>query len=100
MKNLPQTIWLNIGEQADIKDAVSFKELTEVTWSEHKISSGDVKYIREKIANNRIRAINQSNLDLVNEAISKFERTLHDGDGIRILKNWKRVLEGILKIGE
>lgn len=43
MKNIPNTIYLNIGENvSNIKD---FKDLEEVTWSENKATGDDIPYI-------------------------------------------------------
>lgn len=47
MKHAPQTIWLNVGEADDL-DTNDFRDLSEVAWSENKVSSGDLKYVRER----------------------------------------------------
>ncbi len=43
MKNIPNKIYLQIGEDCDSDD---FKELTEVTWCEDSIDSNDIQYMR------------------------------------------------------
>ncbi len=44
MKNLPERIWLNLGE--DVPEGADFRELGEVTWSEEPVNDGDVEYVR------------------------------------------------------
>ena len=51
MKNIPNIIYLNLGEDEDICDVKDFKTLVGVTWSEEKINSGDIQYIRADLAN-------------------------------------------------
>ena len=45
MKNIPQRIFLNLGEieYSGVKD---FKELSDVTWSEDRFFDSDVEYKR------------------------------------------------------
>jgi hypothetical protein len=44
MKNIPDKIYLNIGEDLDaIED---FGTLREVTWCQDRIHDGDIEYIR------------------------------------------------------
>lgn len=45
MKNIPQRIFLNLGEieHSGVKD---FKELSEITWSEDRVFDSDIEYIR------------------------------------------------------
>ena len=40
MKNIPNTIFLNLGE--DLEDFEDFNELGEVTWCADKIGDGDI----------------------------------------------------------
>lgn len=42
MKNLPQSIWLNIGD--GVPDDADFRDLSEVTWCEEQVSDGDIEY--------------------------------------------------------
>nr|DAJ39486.1 MAG TPA: hypothetical protein [Caudoviricetes sp.] len=45
MKNIPQRIFLNLGEieNSGVKD---FKELSDITWSEDRVFDSDIEYIR------------------------------------------------------
>ena len=45
MKNIPQRIFLNLGEieHSGVKD---FKELSDITWSEDSFFDSDIEYIR------------------------------------------------------
>lgn len=45
MKNLPERIYLNIGDECP--DDVDFRELSEVTWSEERVSDNDIQYQRQ-----------------------------------------------------
>lgn len=45
MKNIPQSIWLNIGDECP--NDVDFRELSEVTWSEERVSDNDIQYQRQ-----------------------------------------------------
>ena len=47
MKNIPNTIFLNLGE--DLEDFEDFNELGEVTWCADKIGDGDIEYQRKPI---------------------------------------------------
>lgn len=47
MKNIPNTIFLNLGE--DLEDFEDFNELGEVTWCVDKIGDGDIEYQRKPI---------------------------------------------------
>ena len=47
MKNIPNTIFLNLGE--DLEDFEDFNELGEVTWCTDKVGDGDVEYQRKPI---------------------------------------------------
>ena len=46
MKNIPKSIYLNIGE--DINGIDNFDTLREVTWSETVIDNNDVEYFRKQ----------------------------------------------------
>jgi len=46
MKNIPKSIYLNIGE--DINEIDNFDTLREVTWSETVIDNNDVEYFRKQ----------------------------------------------------
>lgn len=50
MKNLPEKIYLQIGEEADIDDYLDFNELVGVSWCSDKIEESDVEFIRSDIA--------------------------------------------------
>lgn len=43
MKNIPERIYLNIGEEA----SADFRELSEVTWSEERVDDNDIAYTRK-----------------------------------------------------
>lgn len=45
MKNLPERIYLNIGDE--VPADVDFRELSEVTWSEEKMSDNDIAFTRK-----------------------------------------------------
>lgn len=45
MKNIPEKIWLNIGEE--VPNYADFHDLSEVTWSENKVFDNDVEYVRK-----------------------------------------------------
>lgn len=45
MKNIPERIWLNLGEGVDRDD--DFREYSHVTWSEEKIFDDDIEYVRK-----------------------------------------------------
>ena len=47
MKNIPNTIYLNLGE--DLEDFEDFNELGEVTWCADKVGDGDIEYQRKPI---------------------------------------------------
>lgn len=42
MKNIPQSIWLNIGDECP--NDVDFRDLSEVTWSEDRVFNNDIQY--------------------------------------------------------
>ena len=44
MKNIPNKIYLQIGEKTP-KDA-DFEELNEVTWCQDRINDNDIEYVR------------------------------------------------------
>ena len=47
MYNIPLRIYLNLGlSKEEFEDVESFKNLTEVTWSENKVNEADIEYIR------------------------------------------------------
>jgi hypothetical protein len=50
MKNLPEKIYLQIGEEADIDDNLDFNELVGVSWCSDKIEESDVEFVRSDIA--------------------------------------------------
>lgn len=52
MKNLPEKIYLQIGEEADIDDNLDFNELVGVSWCSDKIEESDVEFVRSDIARN------------------------------------------------
>ena len=47
MKNIPNKIFLNLGE--DLEDFEDFNELGEVTWCADKVGDGDIEYTRKPI---------------------------------------------------
>ena len=47
MKNIPEAIYLQIGDIGDeVINDIDFHDLDEVTWSEDKISDNSIKFIR------------------------------------------------------
>lgn len=49
MKNVPTTIYLQIGEECP--DDVDFKDLREVTWSDQRIFNNDIEFELVKYCN-------------------------------------------------
>ncbi len=47
MKNLPEKLYLQIGEEAD--ESVDFNDLYGVSWCDDQIHENDVVYIREDL---------------------------------------------------
>ena len=47
MKNIPNKIFLNLGE--DLEDFEDFNELGEVTWCADKVNDNDIEYQRKPI---------------------------------------------------
>lgn len=45
MKNLPEIIWLNLGDRVEQDD--DFRKYSCVTWSEEKIFDNDIEYVRK-----------------------------------------------------
>jgi hypothetical protein len=48
MKNIPDKIYLQIGEENSIKDNVNFEDLVQVTWSTDRIYKSDIVFYRKK----------------------------------------------------
>ena len=48
MKNIPNKIYLQIGEKTDLLYVEDFKELNEMTWCEDRINDTDIVYYRKK----------------------------------------------------
>jgi hypothetical protein len=72
LKNIPNRIFLVIGEEDDIKDLKDFKSLDYeyVLWSEDRINSTDIEYILDK--ENKMHAIKFGVFILMNN----FDKTL------------------------
>lgn len=47
MHNIPKKIFLNIGEEVDVKDDIDFNELAGVSWSSHRIHKTDIEYVKK-----------------------------------------------------
>lgn len=45
MKNIPDRIYLNLGDECPYN--ADFRNLSEVTWSEDKVSDNDIEYVRK-----------------------------------------------------
>lgn len=45
MKNIPDRIYLNLGSECPYN--ADFRNLSEVTWSEDKVSDNDIEYVRK-----------------------------------------------------
>lgn len=45
MKNIPDKIYLNLGDECPYN--ADFRNLSEVTWSEDKVSDNDIEYVRK-----------------------------------------------------
>jgi hypothetical protein len=48
MKNIPEKIYLQIGEETQKDD--DFKEFSEVTWCDSRIYDNDIVYVRSRPA--------------------------------------------------
>lgn len=46
MKNIPERIYLNIGD--GVPDDADFRDLEEVTWSDERINDNDIVYVIAK----------------------------------------------------
>lgn len=53
MKSSPEKIYLVVGDYHDIPPDAPFSELSEVSWCEDPVDSGDISYIREDIVRKR-----------------------------------------------
>lgn len=45
MRNLPLKIYIQIGDEVNIKDNVDFNELAGVSWSSERINKTDIEYV-------------------------------------------------------
>lgn len=45
MKNIPDKIYLNLGDECPYN--ADFRNLSEVTWSEDKVNDNDIEYVRK-----------------------------------------------------
>lgn len=45
MTNLPLKIYIQIGDEVNIKDDVDFNELAGITWSSTRIHKTDIEYV-------------------------------------------------------
>ena len=52
MKNLPEKLYLQIGEEAD--ESVDFNDLYGVSWCDDQIHENDVVYVREDLVIKRL----------------------------------------------
>lgn len=96
MKHAPQTIWINAGE-ADELDTNDFRDLSEITWSENKVSSGDLKYVRERIVNKKEFERNQKDLNSLKEILDRIEMGGMNGQyAIEMLQHWRDELDTIV----
>lgn len=50
MNNLPERIFLQIGEEVTANDICDFNELVGVSWANENIFNSDVEYIRKDVA--------------------------------------------------
>jgi hypothetical protein len=93
MKNIPSKIFLVVGEESDIEDINDFKSLDPeyVLWSEDRINSNDIEYIREK--DNLIPSLETKNKELEGKlkgAKNKLEQIISFPipETVEGLKNW------------
>ena len=47
MKNIPERVFLHLGDPDDLGDCDDFNELGMVSWSDVRISENDVEYVRK-----------------------------------------------------
>lgn len=72
MKNLPEQIYLNLGDGL-IEEDTDFRKLSDVTWSEKKQFDNDMRYVRGDI----VMAISRLNyLEDINLGLSYYEKVL------------------------
>lgn len=45
MRNLPIKVYLQVGNEVNIKDDVDFNELAGVSWSSERIYKTDIEYV-------------------------------------------------------
>jgi len=79
MKNTPQNIWLNLGA-ADELDTNDFRDLDNVTWSDCKVNSGDVKYVRDRLVKQRQKKQDEEQLSFLKEICDKLRDSINDVD--------------------
>lgn len=48
MKNIPERIFLHLGDPDDLGDCDDFNELGGVSWSDERINDNDVEYVRRE----------------------------------------------------
>ena len=48
MENIPERIFLHLGDPDDLGDCDDFNELGMVSWSDERINDNDVEYVRRE----------------------------------------------------
>jgi len=55
MENLPNKIYLNLGDLSEEEfNDTDFNDLSEITWSEDDVQGRNVQYVRKKVFINRV----------------------------------------------
>lgn len=92
MKNLPDKIYLNLGELSeDELNETDFKDLSEVTWSEDYVQGMNVEYIRKD-------AFIEKACEGIEHLLSGYIiRNFHFGDSYEmdtLIEDFKNYMEG------
>ena len=48
MKNIPEKMYLQIGEDADLEEDFNDLSLEDITWCRDKVFDNDIEYVRVK----------------------------------------------------
>jgi hypothetical protein len=87
MKNLPEKIYLQIGENCPTD--VDFKELEGISWSIDKIYENDLKYVLSKKINNRFlpKDVTLKDLRAIRNYFGEHDKTMFEHRAYTLLDN-------------
>ena len=107
MKNIPEMIYLQVGdikenETGDRFQEIDFNDLSGITWSKHKMFKSDIKYYHEDYLKAKVREIRKSYESQYNiqaryasdyhyqlkEANKKIQELLTEIESLKIKKSW------------